>query len=187
MAARVRVTREEEHSTRGRAHLLWEMTKGDVIQDGWRDQHVKDSLDLCLACKGCKSDCPVGVDVASYKSEFLAHYYEGRRRPRSAYAFANIDLWARLASHAPGLGYLTTPLPFLRDIAKLVAGIPQERSIPAFAPQTFHHWFKRRQPQNHQGMPVVLWPDTFNNYFLPDTAKAAVGVLESAGYRVLLP
>jgi FAD/FMN-containing dehydrogenase/Fe-S oxidoreductase len=187
MCPSFRVTREEEHSTRGRAHLLWEMTKGDVIQDGWRDQHVKDSLDLCLACKGCKSDCPVGVDVATYKSEFLAHYYEGRRRPRSAYAFANIDLWARLASHAPGLVNLTTQLPFLRDIAKLVAGIPQERSIPAFAPQTFHHWFKRRQPQNQQGMPVVLWPDTFNNYFLPDTAKAAVGVLESAGYRVLLP
>jgi FAD/FMN-containing dehydrogenase/Fe-S oxidoreductase len=187
MCPSFRVTREEEHSTRGRAHLLWEMTKGDVIQDGWRDQHVKDSLDLCLACKGCKSDCPVGVDVATYKSEFLAHYYEGHRRPRSAYAFGNIDIWARLASKAPGLFNLTTQLPFLRDISKVVAGIPRERSIPAFAPRTFRDWFSRRERANPQAMPVLLWPDTFNNYFLPDTAKAAVGVLESAGYRVTLP
>jgi FAD/FMN-containing dehydrogenase/Fe-S oxidoreductase len=187
MCPSYRATREEQHSTRGRAHLLWEMTKGDVIQEGWRDQHVKNSLDLCLACKGCKSDCPVGVDVATYKAEFLAHYYEGRRRPRSAYAFGNIDLWARLASKTPGLINLTTQLPFLRDIAKLVAGIPNERSIPAFAPQTFRQWFRRRKPRNRVGTPVLLWPDTFNNYFLPDTAKAAVEVLESAGYRVLLP
>ena len=187
MCPSFRVTREEEHSTRGRAHLLWEMTKGDVIHDGWRDQHVKDSLDLCLACKGCKSDCPVGVDVATYKSEFLAHYYEGRRRPRSAYAFGNIDIWSRLASKAPGLFNLTTQLPLIRDIAKLVAGIPRERSIPAFASQSFRHWFSRRGLGNPEAMPVLLWPDTFNNYFLPDTAKAAVEVLESAGYRVMLP
>ena len=187
MCPSFRVTREEEHSTRGRAHLLWEMTKGDVIHDGWRDQHVKESLDLCLACKGCKSDCPVGVDVATYKAEFLSHYYEGRRRPRSAYAFGNIDIWAGLASKAPRLINLTTQLPFLRDIAKFVAGVPRERSIPAFAPQTFRHWFNRRQPHNVEGSPVLLWPDTFNNYFLPDTAKAAVEILESAGYHVILP
>src|SRR6266849_3964244 len=187
MCPSFRVTREEEHSTRGRAHLLWEITKGEVIQDGWRDEHVKHSLDLCLACKGCKSDCPVGVDVATYKSEFLSYYYEGRRRPRSAYAFANIDIWARLASNAPGLVNLTTQLPFLRDIAKLVAGMPRERSIPPFAPQTFRNWFQRRQPRNPGATPVLLWPDTFNNYFLPDTAKAAVEVLEAAEFRVLLP
>ena len=112
MCPSFRVTREEEHSTRGRAHLLWEMTKGDIIKDGWRDQRVKASLDLCLACKGCKSDCPVGVDVATYKAEFLSHYYTGRLRPRSAYAFGNIDIWARLASRAPGLINLATQLPF---------------------------------------------------------------------------
>ena len=187
MCPSFRVTREEEHSTRGRAHLLWEMTKGDVIRDGWRDQRVKGSLDLCLACKGCKSDCPVGVDVATYKAEFLSHYYKGRLRPRSAYAFGNIDVWARLASKAPGLTNLATQLPFLRDIAKSIAGIPRERSIPAFAPQTFRHWFNRRKPKNINGEPVLLWQDTFNNYFLPDTAKAAVDVLESAGYCVVLP
>jgi FAD/FMN-containing dehydrogenase/Fe-S oxidoreductase len=187
MCPSFRVTGDEEHSTRGRAHLLWEMTRRDVIQDGWQDEHVKESLDLCLACKGCKSDCPVGVDVATYKSEFLSHYYEGRRRPRSAYAFGNIDIWARLASNAPGLANLATQLPFLRDIAKFAAGISLQRKIPAFAPQTFRSWFSRRKPRNVGGPQVLLWPDTFNNYFLPDTAKAAVEVLEAGGYDVLLP
>src|SRR5579859_6017696 len=226
-----RATHEEEHSTRGRAHLLWEMTQSTsrpdaVIRDGWRSEEVKRSLDLCLACKGCKSDCPVGVDVATYKAEFLSHYYEGRRRPLNAYAFGNIDLWARLASNAPGMVNLTTQLPFLRDIAKLVAGIPRQRSIPAFAPETFKQWFFRttpipwksgpsgpRQAREKErasapairwqspstpsiGVPsesgvsapdVLLWADTFNNYFLPSTARAAVDVLETAGFRVLVP
>ena len=187
MCPSFRVTREEEHSTRGRAHLLWEMTKGDVIQDGWRDEQVKDSLDLCLSCKGCKSDCPVGVDVATYKAEFLSHYYQAQVRPRSAYAFANIDVWARLASPVLGLANLATQLPFLRELAKMLAGMPRQRSIPAFAPQTFRSWFANRRPANVGATQVLLWPDTFNNYFLPHTARAAVHVLESAGFRVLLP
>jgi FAD/FMN-containing dehydrogenase/Fe-S oxidoreductase len=187
MCPSFRVTRDEEHSTRGRAHLLWEMGQGDVVRDGWRDETVKESLDLCLSCKGCKSDCPVSVDLATYKAEFLSHYHEGRLRPRSHYAFANIDVWARLASNVPGLVNLTTQLPFLRDIAKIAAGMPQQRSVPAFAPQTFRAWFQRRQPRNPEGALVTLWPDTFNNYFLPDTAKAAVEVLEAAGFRVGIP
>ncbi|MBV8050546.1 MAG: FAD-binding oxidoreductase, partial [Acidobacteriaceae bacterium] len=187
MCPSFRVTREEEHSTRGRAHLLWEMTQGSVIEDRWRDEHVKDSLDLCLACKGCKSDCPVGVDVASYKAEFLSHYYQGRVRPRGAYAFGNIDLWARFASMAPGLVNLATQVPGLRDVSKVIAGIPPQRSIPAFAPQTFRSWFGQRSAQKKNGAPVLLWPDTFNNYFLPDTARAAVEVLEAAGFQVRLP
>ena len=186
MCPSYRATREEEHSTRGRTHLLWEMAQGEVIRDGWRSEEVKHSLDLCLACKGCKSDCPVAVDVATYKAEFLSHYYEGRLRPRSAYAFGNIDLWARIASNAPGLANLTTQLPFVRDIAKLVAGIPFERRIPAFAPQTFKTWFQRH-PRGSEGPPVLLWPDTFNNYFRPATARAAVEVLENAGFEVLVP
>ncbi len=205
-----RATHEEEHSTRGRAHLLWEMTQGPVredgiIRDGWRSEEVKHSLDLCLACKGCKSDCPVSVDVATYKAEFLSHYYEGRVRPLTAYAFGNIDLWARLASNAPGLVNLTTQLPFLRDIVKFVGHIPPQRRIPAFAPETFKQWFHRtngwvnawksgplgpRQAREESGAlapEVLLWADTFNNYFLPSTARAAVEVLETAGFRVLVP
>jgi FAD/FMN-containing dehydrogenase/Fe-S oxidoreductase len=187
MCPSYRATREEQHSTRGRAHLLWEMTQGEVIRDGWSSREVKHSLDLCLACKGCKSDCPVAVDVATYKAEFLSHYYEGRVRPRSAYAFGNIDVWARLASHVPGLANLTTQLPVFRDIAKLVAGVARQRSIPAFAPQSFRSWFRSRGARNRTSPPVILWPDTFNNYFLPSTAKAAVNVLEAAGFCVLLP
>jgi Fe-S oxidoreductase len=187
MCPSFRATREEEHSTRGRAHLLWEMTKGEVIKDGWQSEEVKESLDLCLACKGCKSDCPVGVDVATYKAEFLSHYYEGKTRPLNHYAFGNIDFWARLASAAPGLVNITTQLPLISDIAKLIAGIPQQRSIPAFAPQTFKSWFRRRVARNQGGPAVVLWPDTFNNYFLPHTAQAAVEVLEHSGFEVLLP
>jgi FAD/FMN-containing dehydrogenase/Fe-S oxidoreductase len=217
MCPSYRATHEEEHSTRGRAHLLWEMTQGDVIGDRWRSEEVKDSLDLCLACKGCKSDCPVGVDVATYKSEFLSHYYEGRMRPRSAYTFGEVDLWARLASHAPGLVNLATQLPYLRDISKLVTGIPSRRSIPAFAPETFKGWFQKTHPRNYSATSVagtsgkgttsvvphssqqigafapeaaprvLLWPDTFNNYFHPATAKAAVDVLEAAGFQVIVP
>jgi FAD/FMN-containing dehydrogenase/Fe-S oxidoreductase len=203
-----RVTHEEEHSTRGRAHLLWEMTQNPnrgqaIIRDGWRSEEVKRSLDLCLACKGCKSDCPVSVDVATYKAEFLSHYYQDRVRPLNAYVFGNIDLWASLASHSPGLVNLTTQLPWLREVAKLVSGIPLQRRIPAFAAETFKHWFRRtngrsgvsrpRQPGAENGAfaaarpPVLLWTDTFNNYFLPSTARAAVEVLEAAGFRVLVP
>src|ERR1700722_4486701 len=222
MCPSYRVTREEEHSTRGRAHLLWEMTQSParedgIIRDGWRSEEVKQSLDLCLACKGCKSDCPVGVDVATYKAEFLSHYYEGRVRPLNAYAFGNIDFWARLASNAPGLANLTTQLPVLRDIAKFVAGIPAQRSIPPFAPETFKTRFYRTRSSGEKNLrknafgrrnasraaleppasaralaheenpPVLLWPDTFNNYFLPTTAMAAADVLEAAGFRVIVP
>ncbi|MGC2550708.1 MAG: FAD-linked oxidase C-terminal domain-containing protein [Candidatus Sulfotelmatobacter sp.] len=194
MCPSYRATREEEHSTRGRAHLLWEMTRGQgrsdgIIRDGWRSEEVKRSLDLCLACKGCKSECPVGVDLATYKSEFLSHYYQCRMRPRSAYAFGNIDLWARAASHAPRLANLFTQLPFLRDISKLAAGIPAQRTIPKFAPETFKTWFHRRQGGSGRtdATTVLLWPDTFNNYFHPATAKAAVEVLEAAGFRVTVP
>ena len=187
MCPSFRATRDEKHSTRGRAHLLWEMAQGDVIRDGWRDEIVKESLDLCLSCKGCKTECPVSVDLATYKAEFLSHYHEGRLRPRSDYAFGNIDIWARLASKVHGLANLATQLPFLRDIAKLAAGMPPQRSVPAFAPQTFRTWFKRQRPADPKAAPVMLWPDTFNNYFLPDTAKAAVEVLEAAGFRVTIP
>ncbi len=181
------VTREEMHSTRGRTHLLWEMLHGGVLNDGWRDEHVKEALDLCLACKGCKGDCPVNVDVATYKAEFLAHYWEGRMRPLSAYAFGWIDKWARLASFAPGFANLFTQLPILRDVAKLAVKVPLARQIPPFAPESFQSWFRKRRHMPGLGPKVVLWADTFNNYFLPETAQAAVEVLEHAGYEVMVP
>jgi FAD/FMN-containing dehydrogenase/Fe-S oxidoreductase len=180
------VTREERHATRGRAHQLWEMLQGEIIRDGWRDESVKEALDLCLSCKGCKGDCPVNVDIATYKAEFLSHYWEGRLRPRSAYAFGFIDQWARLASIAPGFVNLFTQLPVLSAAAKFAAGMPQQRIIPAFAPESFKHWFLKRPERKRGPRKVLLWADTFNNYFLPETARAAVEVLESAGYEVVV-
>jgi FAD/FMN-containing dehydrogenase/Fe-S oxidoreductase len=200
MCPSYRVTREEEHSTRGRAHLLWEMTQGEVIKDGWNSEEVKSSLDLCLSCKGCKSDCPVAVDLATYKAEFLSHYHEQHRRPLSDFAFGNIDRWARMASRAPALANLIQ-LPVIGGIAKSVLGITPGRSLPRFARQTFREWFARRQnsplrsPRAFsansaiQGSvsEVMLWPDTFNNYFTPQVAQAAVEVVEAAGFQVKLP
>jgi FAD/FMN-containing dehydrogenase/Fe-S oxidoreductase len=181
------ITHEERHSTRGRAHLLWEMLHGDIVKGGWRDQQVKEALDLCLSCKGCKGDCPVNVDVATYKAEFLAHYWEGRLRPLHAYAFGWIDKWARLASVAPRLANLVTRAPGLSSLAKLAAGIPAQRTIPAFAPETFKKWFRKRGARHHAGPRVILWADTFNNYFKPQASRAAVAVLEAAGYQVVVP
>jgi FAD/FMN-containing dehydrogenase/Fe-S oxidoreductase len=189
------VTREEKHSTRGRAHLLFEMLERDAIgRRGWRDESVKGALDLCLACKGCKRDCPVNVDMAAYKAEFLHHYYAGRPRPRSAYAFGLVYWWARLASRAAPVANFVAQAPGLAALVKAAAGMAPERRIPRFAGRTFKDWWRTRERgrgRGHGELPdgprVILWPDTFNNYFHPATAQAAVEVLEAAGRRVVVP
>src|SRR5262249_52822773 len=191
MCPSFRVTREEEHSTRGRAHLLFEMTRGDTITAGWKSREVKEALDLCLACKGCKKDCPVGVDVATYKAEFLSHYYEGRLRPRSAYAFGLIPWWVRIASLSPGLANFFTQTPGLSALARTLAGAAPDRSFPPFAAESFRNWFRNRpSPFAFRPSPerrVLLFPDTFNDHFHPNTARAAVEVLEAAGFSVVIP
>ncbi|HZL33696.1 MAG TPA: FAD-binding and (Fe-S)-binding domain-containing protein [Tepidisphaeraceae bacterium] len=181
------VTREEKHSTRGRARMLFEMMNGELIQDGWKSEEVKDSLDLCMSCKGCKGDCPVNVDMATYKSEFLAHYYEGKIRPRHMFAFGFIHVWSRLFGLAPSFFNFFTQTPGLSTIAKLMAGMEQRRNIPPFAPFNFKQWFKNHKPKHLNGPPVVLFADTFNNYYKPHTLIAAVDVLEDAGFRVEVP
>jgi FAD/FMN-containing dehydrogenase/Fe-S oxidoreductase len=182
------VTREEMHSTRGRARLLFEMLQGDPLTGGWQDEHVKEALDLCLACKGCKGDCPVSVDMATYKAEFLSHYYDGHRRPLSAFAFGLVPYWARVASLMPEAVNFVTQTPGLRDLAKLASGMPRERRIPPFAPFTFTDWFARRPVQRGRTRGrVILWPDTFNNHFHPQTAINAVHALERAGFDVHVP
>ncbi|HJR80335.1 MAG TPA: FAD-binding and (Fe-S)-binding domain-containing protein [Anaerolineales bacterium] len=182
------VTLEEKHSTRGRARLLFEMLNGGVIgKQGWKDEAVKEALDLCLACKGCKGECPVDVDMATYKAEFAAHYYEGRLRPRAAYTFGLIHWWARLAAIAPGLANVFTQMPVIRDLVKWMAHIAPERQFPAFAVETFKGWYRKR-PLRNEGKPrVILWADTFNNHFYPEVLKAGVEVLEAAGYQVIVP
>jgi FAD/FMN-containing dehydrogenase/Fe-S oxidoreductase len=171
-------TREEMHSTRGRARLLWEALNGSVIR-GWRDPHVKEALDLCLSCKGCKGECPVAVDMATYKAEFFAHYYERRLRPLNAYAFGYIDKWSRLAMVAPRLAthFANTGL------AKRLLDMPAERTLPSFARRAFTREFKSAG----SGMKVILWPDTFNNYFHPEVAHAAAAALARAGCEVHIP
>ena len=180
------VTREEQHSTRGRAHLLFEMLRGETIRDGWKSEEVKHALDLCLACKACKSECPVSVDMATYKAEFLAHHYEDRSRPLRAHLFGHIDWWAAIASHAPRFA---NALASLRPIAKplqALVGIAPERRLPRFAPETFQQWMQRHPPRS-EGRRVVLWSDTFTNHFHPEVGRAAVEVLESLGYYVVVP
>ncbi|MBO0866509.1 MAG: FAD-binding oxidoreductase, partial [Mycobacterium sp.] len=134
-----------------------------------------------------RGDCPVRVDIATYKAEFLHHYYKRRIRPRQAYALGLIDKWARLASHTPRLANALTHAPALRGVAKAAAGVAHQRTVPRFAGQPFTTWFAGHPARHPDDPPVLLWPDTFTNYFEPDIGKDAVTVLESAGYHVLLP
>ena len=204
MCPSFRATGEEEHSTRGRARLLHEMLAGEVITDGWASTEVRDALDLCLSCKGCRSDCPVGVDMATYKAEFLHHHYEGRRRPAAHYAMGWLPVWLRLVDRtrtARLVNSLASVGP-LAALAKRLGGIAPEREIPRVAKETFSRWWGRRagararpglregvEYEEHPGggLPrtVALWPDTFTEYLSPSVGKAAARVLEAAGLRVL--
>ncbi|MEV0804167.1 FAD-linked oxidase C-terminal domain-containing protein [Kribbella sp. NPDC050281] len=186
MCPSYQVTKDELHSTRGRAHLLWEMLQGDVIADGWRSTEVRDGLDLCLSCKGCLSDCPVNVDMATYKAEFTQHHYARRpwARPMSHWSMGWLPLWARLASPVPALANKVAGL----GLVKKLGGIAAERAVPTFASETFTSWFaKRGRGLSTGGQQVVLWPDTFTNYLAPEIGRAAVEVLEVAGFEVVLP
>jgi FAD/FMN-containing dehydrogenase/Fe-S oxidoreductase len=193
MCPSYQVTREEEHSTRGRARLLFEMLGGhddSPVRDGFRSEAVRDALDLCLACKGCKSDCPVGVDMATYKAEFLAHHYEGRLRPMSHYALGWLPTLARLAKRAPRLVNALLHAPGIATLGKKLAGVATERDAPAFATETFQDWWRRQErPPVRPGEEntVLLWPDTFTNGFDPQIGRAAVEVLEGAGFTVVVP
>lgn len=188
MCPSYRATREERHSTRGRARLLAEMLRGDIIHDGWRNEEVREALDLCLACKGCRSDCPTHTDMATYKAEFMHHHYLGRLRPVQAYTMGLISRWARIASIAPRLVNLLTHAPGLATLIKFAGGVAQQREIPKFARRTFRAWFSRRRAPatGHRGR-IILWADTFNNHFQPGSAAAAVEVLEALGYTVTVP
>jgi FAD/FMN-containing dehydrogenase/Fe-S oxidoreductase len=190
MCPSYRATRDEKHSTRGRARLLFEMLRGEVIQDSWQSREVFDALDLCLACKGCSNDCPVNVDMPTYKAEFLHHHYDSVRRwrPRYAYAFGFIDRWAALASLVPELANFATQTPGLSALAKRIAGIDKHRELPTFAPMTLQRWFAERGgTRNPAGPPVVLFPDTFNNHLHTDVGVASVEALEDAGWQVVMP
>jgi len=185
-------TGDEKDSTRGRARLLQEMTNGTLVTTGWRSNEVLDSLDLCLGCKGCAVDCPAGVDMATYKIEFLDHHFRGRLRPAAHYVLGGLPRWARIAALAPGLVNALTGVPALAAAAKRAGGIDPRRPLPRFADQTFRAWFTQRQAaQQHteppELEPVVLWVDTFTDAFDPQIGRAAVTVLEHLGFEVHLP
>ncbi|HYB91837.1 MAG TPA: FAD-linked oxidase C-terminal domain-containing protein [Candidatus Binataceae bacterium] len=180
-------TREEIHSTRGRARLLFEALTGDLLDGGFSDPAIKEALDLCLSCKACKNECPASVDMATYRAEFFAHYYERNPRPLHARFFAHLHELARLASIAPALANAVSHAAGLDALAKRALGIHPERTLPRFASRTFRSWFARHAGANPAAREVVLFPDTFNNFFEPQVPIAAVAVLERAGFRVTIP
>jgi Fe-S oxidoreductase len=190
-------TRDEKDSTRGRARVLQELANGSLVR-GFAAAELAGSLDLCLSCKGCSSDCPAGVDMATYKAEVLYQRYRRRPRPPAHYSLGWLPRWARLASAAPGLANAALRVPGLAGLAKRMGGIDTRRPLPKFAAQTFRAWFAARPearagtvlapggttPPSPPGTPVLLWVDTFTDYFTPEVGHAAVRVLEAAGYSV---
>jgi FAD/FMN-containing dehydrogenase/Fe-S oxidoreductase len=187
MCPSYRATKEERFSTRGRSRLFWEMLQGEVIKDGWESKELKEALDTCLSCKGCKSDCPAHVDMASYKAEFLSHYHETNSRPRQALTMGRIGDWAPLASKFSWLvnGVMQTPV--ISSLAKWVGGIAQERSLPKFASRSFRKQFQQSKSASVGQKKVILWVDTFCEHFHPEVANAAVEVLAHAGFEATLP
>jgi Fe-S oxidoreductase len=189
MCPSYRATLDERHSTRGRARLLQEMLAGSLAADGWRSPAVREALDLCLACRGCLTECPTSVDMAAYKSEFLDHHYRRRLRPRSHYSLGWLPLWLRLTDRVPGLVNLVTRSRLTRRLFTFAAGIADERSIPPLAGRSFvraRRWPAATPEPGRHGR-VVLWPDTFNDYLTPEVAHAAERVLRAAGFDVVVP
>ncbi|MFB7619246.1 FAD-binding and (Fe-S)-binding domain-containing protein, partial [Kitasatospora sp. NPDC056181] len=182
-------TGEERHSTRGRARLLAEMLRGGAIPDGWRSPEVREALDLCLGCKGCASDCPVHVDMATYRAEFLYQHYRHRPRPVPHYSMGWLPLWLRAVALAPGAANLVARSP-AAGLLKRLGGVDPRRVIPVFPPETFTRWYRRHRaahPAPAGARPVLLWPDTFSDHLQPNVLRAAVEVLEHLGFDVRLP
>ncbi|HEY1805668.1 MAG TPA: FAD-binding and (Fe-S)-binding domain-containing protein [Terracidiphilus sp.] len=197
MCPSYRATGEEQHSTRGRAHLLWEMLAGSLRSEGFGSRAVHEALDLCLSCKACKSECPVQVDMAAYKSEFLAQHYKGRLHPLQHYIFGFADRLARYGSLAPSVTNAILTGPLTSPFIKRIAGVARERQLPRLAPQTYQK--KRNAAAGHASMTstelvqragvpqVLLWPDTWNNYYHPYSLSAAESILVEAGFQVEVP
>ena len=183
------VTREEEHSTRGRANLLRGVLSGALPPADLTGRRLFDALDLCLECKGCKAECPANVDMAKLKYEFLAGYYRAHGLPLRAWAFGNFRTLARWGSAtAPVSSWLTAAAP-VRWLFDVAGGVDRRRRLPPFARQTFFHWWRRRE-QNTQRPAgrgtVAFFADTFSLYNYPELGRAAVRLLERLGYTVVL-
>nr|WP_225224892.1 FAD-binding and (Fe-S)-binding domain-containing protein [Cellulomonas sp. JH27-2] len=196
-------TKDEKDSTRGRARVLQEMANGTLVTGGWSAPEVRESLDLCLSCKACSSDCPAGVDMAQYKSEVLHQTYRRRLRPMSHYALGWLPRWARLVTSSKTLATLANAVLRVRPIAKAVlagGGMDTRRTMVTFAPEPFRAWVRGTGAQqvtvgggvpsssgDDRRPPVLLWTDSFSDALSPSVAQAAVTVLRDAGYEVLVP
>ncbi len=185
-------TREEKDSTRGRARVLQEMLNGSVVKGGWRSPEVHDALDLCLSCKGCASDCPTGIDMASYKAEVLHQSYKGRLRPVTHYVLGQLPRWVHAGSKVPRVANAALRLGDRLPFAKSAMGVDSRRSIPAIAPDPFRSWARDHglrpfDAATSTGHEVVLLVDTFTDNFSPNVGEAMVAVLHDAGYTPVLP
>jgi FAD/FMN-containing dehydrogenase/Fe-S oxidoreductase len=207
MCPSYRATLEEKHSTRGRAHLLWEMLAGSLQEEGFRSRAVHEALDLCLSCKACKTECPVQVDMAAYKSEFLAQHYKGRLHPLHHYIFGFADRLARFGSLTPSLANALLTGSLTGGIVKRIAGVAAERQLPRLVAKNYQsmreaalkgHGFSQADSPMENPRPfapegksarlsVLLWPDTWNNYYHPSTLTAAESLLTQAGFDVQVP
>ncbi|MGD0853809.1 MAG: FAD-binding and (Fe-S)-binding domain-containing protein [Acidimicrobiales bacterium] len=187
MCPSYRVTHDEKHSTRGRAKLFVELFQGETTVESWRNKDVFEALDLCLSCKGCATDCPTHVDMATYKAEFLHHYYAKRLRPRSAYAMGLLPWTGRVATRMPRVANAVLRNRFSAPLFKWIGGISQQRRVPPFALKSFRRGPLARELRDEAKPTVVLWPDTFTDLFVPERGRATVEVLRRAGERVALP
>jgi FAD/FMN-containing dehydrogenase/Fe-S oxidoreductase len=209
MCPSYRATGEEQHSTRGRARLLWGMLAGALRTEGLRSKAVHQALDLCLSCKACKTECPVAVDMTAYKSEYLAQRYKRRPHPLHHYIFGFADKLARLGSIFPALTNTILTGPLTSPLIKRIVGVAQERKMPRLAAKSYRkvgvttephfnvprpppiakgeHWSGPAPVPPHPPQIVILWPDTWNNYYHPQTLAAAERILTQAGFRVQIP
>ncbi|GAA2007339.1 FAD-binding and (Fe-S)-binding domain-containing protein [Brevibacterium samyangense] len=193
MCPSYQATRDEKHSTRGRARVLQEMVTGDLVDTDWRAPEVHEALDLCLSCKACGSECPTGTDLATYKSEVLFQAYKGRLRPMDHYVLGWLPVLSRLAAPMAPAANLVSRIPALAKVAKKVSRIDPHRTIPTFTRDTFTRRFAAEHPDHTAEAPrgarrevreVVLFADTWSNFFAPRVLQAATDVLLDAGVDV---
>ncbi|MCX0270374.1 FAD-binding oxidoreductase [Nocardia zapadnayensis] len=181
-------TADEKDTTRGRARVLQEVVRGEL---DWAAPAVAESLDLCLSCRACGTDCPAGVDMATYKSETLHRRYRGRLRPRDHYTLGRLPRWLGGATRVPWLVNALAGAGPLRRLGMRAAGMDPRREAPELAPRSFRRIWRREAARQQVADPdattVMLWVDTFTNAFDPEIAVAAVRLLSSLGYRVVVP